>query len=243
MFSRLAPAEVSARWRRTRFSYYTVHLAGNDYAHILREIHGFEPNFERIFLSWASLADEMAPTPASEVVLDIGSLADDSGYLELGRDPRQPGRGGPRLLGRHHRRRGLRTTTSATCAPASTWTSWCSRATSQGGLELSREVRPGRPSGRIVADAGDAGAQRQGFQIDDPDEAAAGRAFGAADDRHVLAVRQHREAARAAGAAVRRGEDEREAPRPARRRAPCRRRRARRCCCGSRSRRPCRRPA
>ena len=81
MFSRLPPAEVSARWRRTRFSYYTVHLAGNDYAHIVREIHGNETVSKQISPVLGRLADE---NRSVEVLLDVGSLADDSGYLELG---------------------------------------------------------------------------------------------------------------------------------------------------------------
>ena len=58
MFSRLPPAEVSARWRRTRFSYYTVHPAGNDYAHIVREIHGFETDSKQISPVLGRSADE-----------------------------------------------------------------------------------------------------------------------------------------------------------------------------------------
>jgi oligopeptidase B len=84
MFSRLAPAEVSARWRRTRFSYYTVHLAGNDYGHILREIHGFETDLKPISPVGGDSGDENRTSAGSEVVLDIGSLADGSGYLDLG---------------------------------------------------------------------------------------------------------------------------------------------------------------
>ena len=103
MFSRLAPAEVSARWRRTRFSYYTVHLAGNDYAHILREIHGFETDSKQISPVGADLDDENRIPAGSELVLDIGSLADGSGYLDARRHARQPGRGPARLLRRHHR--------------------------------------------------------------------------------------------------------------------------------------------
>jgi oligopeptidase B len=81
MFSRLPPAEVSARWRRTRFSYYTLHLAGNDYAHIVREIHGIETVSKQISPVLGQLTDENRTV---ETVLDVGSLADDSGYLELG---------------------------------------------------------------------------------------------------------------------------------------------------------------
>ena len=84
MSSRLPPAEVSARWRRTRFSYYTVHLVGNDYAHIFREIHGFETDLKQISTVGGGLDDENRIPPGSETVLSIGSLADGSGYLDLG---------------------------------------------------------------------------------------------------------------------------------------------------------------
>ncbi|MET1059795.1 MAG: prolyl oligopeptidase family serine peptidase [Nocardioides sp.] len=84
MFSRLAPTEVSARWRRTRFSYYTVHLAGNDYEHIFREIHGFETDLKQISAFWGGQGDEFSIPPGSELVLDVGALADDTGFLELG---------------------------------------------------------------------------------------------------------------------------------------------------------------
>ena len=84
MFSRLAPTEVSARWRRTRYSYYTVHLAGNDYEHIFREIHGFETDLKQISPVGGELDDENRTVQGSEPVLDIGSLADESGYLDLG---------------------------------------------------------------------------------------------------------------------------------------------------------------
>jgi oligopeptidase B len=84
MFSRLAPAEVSARWRRTRFSYYTVHTAGNDYAHIVREIHGIETDSKQISPVLGQIDDGFRDESSPEVLLDIGSLADESGYLEVG---------------------------------------------------------------------------------------------------------------------------------------------------------------
>ena len=62
-----------------------MHLAGNDYAHIFREIHGFETDSKPISQRRGPiLTTKIAPRRASEVVLDIGSLADDSGYLDLG---------------------------------------------------------------------------------------------------------------------------------------------------------------
>ena len=84
MFSRVAPTEVSARWRRTRFSYYTVHLAGNDYEHIFREINGFATVSKQISAVSPVSDDEYRTPPGAEPVLDVGSLADGSGYLDLG---------------------------------------------------------------------------------------------------------------------------------------------------------------
>ena len=85
MFSRLPPAEVSARWRRTRFSYYTVHPAGNDYAHIVREIHGFETDSKQISPVLGRSADENRIEDVSPRCCSTSEpLADDSGYLELG---------------------------------------------------------------------------------------------------------------------------------------------------------------
>ncbi len=106
MFSRLPPAEVSARWRRTRFSYYTVHLAGNDYAHIVREIHGIETVSKQISPVLGRLADENRTAGRGPARRRVAG-----GRQRLPRargDPRQPRRGPARLLRRHHRRRGLR---------------------------------------------------------------------------------------------------------------------------------------
>jgi oligopeptidase B len=89
MESRVPDLETSPRWRRTRFSYYTRHRAGNDYAEIVREIRGFETGPRPISSATAASADENrseSPTDRSsaEVVLDVGSLAGPSGYLDLG---------------------------------------------------------------------------------------------------------------------------------------------------------------
>ncbi len=70
MVSRLPEAETSAPWRRTRFSYYTRTRTGSDYADLVREIDG--------------TATDLKQNPLPEVILDVESLADDSGYLELG---------------------------------------------------------------------------------------------------------------------------------------------------------------
>ena len=108
MFSRLAPTEVSARWRRTRFSYYTVHLAGNDYEHIFREIHGFETDSKQI----SSRLGRFGRRISHPGGLGAGARRRLAGGRQRlprpRRDPRQPGREPARLLRRHHRRGGLR---------------------------------------------------------------------------------------------------------------------------------------
>ncbi len=85
MFSRLPPAEESARWRRTRFSYYTHHPAGNDYALLIREIRSIATDLKQISpVNGRSVDENRTSGVSGEVLLDFGSLADDSGYLELG---------------------------------------------------------------------------------------------------------------------------------------------------------------
>jgi oligopeptidase B len=81
MVSRLPEADVSARWRRTRFSYYTRASTGSDYADLVREIHANETVSKQ---KPAAAADSGDETGSAEVLLDVGALADDSGYLELG---------------------------------------------------------------------------------------------------------------------------------------------------------------
>jgi oligopeptidase B len=70
MVSRLPEADLSAPWGRMRFSYYTRTRTGRDYADLIREISGS--------------ATDSKQNPSPEVILDVESLADDSGYLELG---------------------------------------------------------------------------------------------------------------------------------------------------------------
>ena len=74
MVARLPEADVSARWRRTTYAYYTLAAAGRDYADLMREIGG--------------IATDSKQNHAPEVVLDVESLANDpsraTGYLELG---------------------------------------------------------------------------------------------------------------------------------------------------------------
>ncbi len=80
MASRLSPVEVSPPWRRTRFSYFTEHPAGNEYPVLYRRFHHHRPGAETNFTESADGGDGIG----SEPILDVGSLADDSGYLDLG---------------------------------------------------------------------------------------------------------------------------------------------------------------
>lgn len=85
MSSRLPTAETSAPWRRSRFSYYTEYLAGSDYTRIMREIGSIETGSKQISPT-NGVEDDGSRTAGTvgEVVLDVASLADESGYLDLG---------------------------------------------------------------------------------------------------------------------------------------------------------------
>ena len=86
MVSRVPTDERSPSWERSRFSYYTEHSAGSEYAVIRRRIRGdrsygetksvVDQDFTDVFRSGAASDDE--------VVLDVGSLDTGSGHLELG---------------------------------------------------------------------------------------------------------------------------------------------------------------
>ncbi len=80
--SRVPATARSAGWARQRFSYYTSHPAGSDYGQLLREIRNDSDAPTRVFEGSGSDDNENGSTP--QVVLDIGSLADGSGYLDLG---------------------------------------------------------------------------------------------------------------------------------------------------------------
>ena len=82
MVSRLPDTDRSASWSRTRFSYRTEHPAGSDYAQLVREKHGSDTVSQSNFAAGAANGHENRSV--AEVVLDVGSLADDSGYLDLG---------------------------------------------------------------------------------------------------------------------------------------------------------------
>ncbi|MFN8195131.1 MAG: prolyl oligopeptidase family serine peptidase [Nocardioidaceae bacterium] len=80
MVSRLAATEVSPRSHRDAFSYYTVHPAGRDYAVLLREDRRSETQRGEDSSALAPHDREIR----AETMLDVNSLADDSGYLDLG---------------------------------------------------------------------------------------------------------------------------------------------------------------
>ncbi len=81
MESLLAPTDVSVAWHRTRFSYYTQHLTGRDYAQLMRENRKFATRTTNE--TGVPLASDDG-NRAAELVLDFGSLVDESGYLDLG---------------------------------------------------------------------------------------------------------------------------------------------------------------
>jgi oligopeptidase B len=70
MVSRLPEADVSAPWKRMRFSYYTRADTGSDYADLIREIRGSETDSKQ--------------NPSPEVILGVELLKEGSDYLELG---------------------------------------------------------------------------------------------------------------------------------------------------------------
>lgn len=86
MVSRVPTDERSPSWERSRFSYYTEHSAGSEYAVIRRRIRG-----DRSYSETKSVADQdftdvfrSGAASGDEVVLDVGSLDTGSGHLELG---------------------------------------------------------------------------------------------------------------------------------------------------------------
>ncbi|WP_164519547.1 prolyl oligopeptidase family serine peptidase [Nocardioides ferulae] len=83
MAARVPPEEISPGWRRTRFSYYTRHLDGSDYAQLVRRIHTIRGDSATNSQADTPSNDEIR-APGIEVLLDVATLGDGSGYLELG---------------------------------------------------------------------------------------------------------------------------------------------------------------
>ena len=106
MVSRVPPTDVSARWRRMRFSYYTRHLAGSDYEQSVGKSTVSRPFRNRIRCRGDSTTKIALAERRS--LLDVGVAGRRQRLPRPRRDPGQPRRGPARLLRRHHRRRGLR---------------------------------------------------------------------------------------------------------------------------------------
>lgn len=84
MHARLAPTEISPRWRRSRFSYYTIHPAGSDYAQLLREIRMPDRSPATESGAGAPPGDGNRAVTSAELVLDQNVLAAGADYLDLG---------------------------------------------------------------------------------------------------------------------------------------------------------------
>ena len=80
--ARVPATARSARWTRHRFYYYTSHPAGSDYAQLFREKRNDSAAFTTVSEGDESHHDENGGS--GELLLDVGGLADDSGYLDLG---------------------------------------------------------------------------------------------------------------------------------------------------------------
>ncbi|MDP3889691.1 prolyl oligopeptidase family serine peptidase [Nocardioides sp.] len=80
MVGRLSSVERSPAWQRVRFFYYTEHPAGSEYAVLHRRNRLDFPHSETI----SGQVQDFANDFRSEPVMDFGSLADGSGYLDLG---------------------------------------------------------------------------------------------------------------------------------------------------------------
>ncbi len=88
MRARLPEQARTAAWRRLRFSYYTRHVDGSDYAQLVREKHQFDTSTTTIPESGSAVADGNRRSGGSsaeaELLLDVGTLGDGSGYVDLG---------------------------------------------------------------------------------------------------------------------------------------------------------------
>jgi len=82
MSARVPHAHRSARWDRMRFSYYSEHPSGSEYANLFREIR----RIDTVSRPNPSQSHDLDRNSGSDLeqILDVAALADDSGYLELG---------------------------------------------------------------------------------------------------------------------------------------------------------------
>ncbi|QZY30602.1 prolyl oligopeptidase family serine peptidase [Nocardioides coralli] len=85
MSARLPATELSPRWRRMRFSYYTSTPEGSDYPRIMREFRNDRVATPGESLPEGAESDEIRDAvDGPTVLLDVASLRTDSDYLELG---------------------------------------------------------------------------------------------------------------------------------------------------------------
>lgn len=90
MASRVPNDERSPSWDRSRYSYYTEHPVGSEYAVIRRRIRGNKSHSETKSVADQDFTDvfrgpsDGADSGGDEVVLDVGELDSGSGHLELG---------------------------------------------------------------------------------------------------------------------------------------------------------------
>lgn len=82
MTARVPEADLSAPWRRAGYRYYSLTRHGHEYADIVREIHGYHPEIARISSATPLVDDRFRGS--GQMVLDVGALAGDGSYLELG---------------------------------------------------------------------------------------------------------------------------------------------------------------
>ena len=81
MFARIPAVDSSVSWRRMRFSYYTRHPTGSDYAQLLRESHT-KSGHDAAYSSQNTAVDD--ENRGAELLLDFTVLAGDGAYLDLG---------------------------------------------------------------------------------------------------------------------------------------------------------------
>ncbi len=89
MIGRLPATEVSPRWNRSRFSYYTETPAGRDYPRICREIRNNSGDNATESLSSGVRGDDFRDVTqvvgdGPEVLLDVNDVAAGEDYVELG---------------------------------------------------------------------------------------------------------------------------------------------------------------
>ena len=82
MTARVPDVDLSAPWRRTGFSYYSLTRRGHEYADIVREIHWKSSHLVRKASDEPDLGDRFRSH--GDLVLDVNALAQGADHLELG---------------------------------------------------------------------------------------------------------------------------------------------------------------